>query len=120
MHNYNEKEFVNIGLGKDISIKDLAGLVKKVTGYNGEIVFDTSKPDGTPRKLMDTSKLNSLGWHPKIQPRRRRCLGIQRLCSPSLRKVTSPAPDLSGLVTDMHSHLVPGIDDGATDVANSY
>ncbi len=67
MHNYNEKEFVNIGLGKDISIKDLAGLVKKVTGYNGEIVFDTSKPDGTPRKLMDTSKLNSLGWHPKIR-----------------------------------------------------
>ena len=66
MRHYNEKEFVNIGLGRDISIKDLAGLVKRVTGYNGEIVFDSAKPDGTPRKLMDTSKLNSLGWQPKI------------------------------------------------------
>ena len=66
MRHYNEKEFVNIGLGRDISIKDLAGLVKSVTGYNGEIVFDSAKPDGTPRKLMDTSKLNSLGWQPKI------------------------------------------------------
>ena len=66
MHHYNEKEFVNIGCGEDISIKDLAGLVKKVTGFNGNIVFDTAKPDGTPRKLMDTSKLSSLGWKPKI------------------------------------------------------
>lgn len=66
MNHYNEKEFVNIGFGKDISIKDLAYLIKKITGYNGEIIFDTNKPDGTPRKLMDTSKLNALGWKPKI------------------------------------------------------
>ena len=66
MRHYNEKEFVNIGLGRDISIKDLAGLVKRITGYNGEMVFDSAKPDGAPRKLMDTSKLNSLGWQPKI------------------------------------------------------
>lgn len=66
MQHYNEKEFVNIGLGKDISIKDLANLVKKITKYKGEIIFDREKPDGTPRKLMDTSKLNSLGWTPKI------------------------------------------------------
>jgi GDP-L-fucose synthase len=66
MQHYNEKEFVNIGLGKDISIKDLANLVKKITRFNGEIIFDRGKPDGTPRKLMDTSKLNSLGWKPKI------------------------------------------------------
>jgi GDP-L-fucose synthase len=66
MNHYDEKEFVNIGVGKDISIKDLAYLIKKITGYNGEIIFDTNKPDGTPRKLMDTSKLNALGWTPKI------------------------------------------------------
>ena len=66
MNSYNEKQFVNIGVGSDISIKDLALLIKKVTGYEGGIVFDTSKPDGTPRKLMDTSKLNSLGWQPQI------------------------------------------------------
>ena len=66
MNSYNEKQFVNIGVGSDISIKDLALLIKKVTGYEGGIIFDTSKPDGTPRKLMDTSKLNSLGWQPQI------------------------------------------------------
>jgi GDP-L-fucose synthase len=66
MNHYDEKEFVNIGVGEDISIKDLAYLIKKITGYNGEIIFDTNKPDGTPRKLMDTSKLNALGWTPKI------------------------------------------------------
>jgi GDP-L-fucose synthase len=66
MNHYDDKEFVNIGVGKDISIKDLAYLIKKVTGYSGEIVFDTDKPDGTPRKLMDTSKLNALGWKPNI------------------------------------------------------
>lgn len=67
MQHYSGKEFVNIGLGKDISISELANLVKKITGFKGEIVFDKEKPDGTPRKLMDTSRLNSLGWTPKIQ-----------------------------------------------------
>ena len=66
MHGYNEKKFVNIGVGKDISIKDLAYLVKKITGFTGAITFDSEKPDGTPRKLMDVSILSSLGWKPKI------------------------------------------------------
>lgn len=66
MQHYDEKEFVNIGYGKDISIGDLALLVKKITGYSGRLVFDKSKPDGTPRKLMDSSKLNALGWQPKV------------------------------------------------------
>jgi len=66
MNHYNEKEFINIGVGKDISIKDLAYLIKEITGYAGDIVFDTEKPDGTPRKLIDISKLNSLGWKPQI------------------------------------------------------
>ncbi len=62
MKNYNNPEIINIGTGKDITIKDLAELVKRTIGYNGEIIWDSSKPDGTPRKLMDVSKLNSLGW----------------------------------------------------------
>ncbi|MBG9375486.1 GDP-L-fucose synthase [Panacibacter sp. DH6] len=62
MQHYSEKQLVNIGTGEDLTIKDLAELVKKVVGYTGEIVFDASKPDGTPRKLMDVSKLNGLGW----------------------------------------------------------
>jgi len=63
---YNEKEFVNVGCGEDISIMDLALLVKKVTGFTGEIVCDTSKPNGTPRKLMDVSRLFATGWRPKV------------------------------------------------------
>lgn len=67
MNHYDEKEFVNIGVGEDIAIKDLASLIGRITGYDGEIIFDTHKPDGTPRKLMDVSKLNSLGWKPQIK-----------------------------------------------------
>lgn len=54
---------MNIGVGHDLSIRELAETVKRVVGYEGEIVFDASKPDGTPRKLLDTTKLNMLGWH---------------------------------------------------------
>ncbi len=62
MENYTGNEIVNIGVGEDISIKELAERVQQVVGYNGTIKFDTSKPDGTPRKLVDVTKLNSLGW----------------------------------------------------------
>lgn len=62
MENYNKKEFINIGVGTDISIRELAELIKEVIGYKGSFVFDTSKPDGTPQKLMDVSRLHSLGW----------------------------------------------------------
>lgn len=67
LENYDEKEFVNVGCGEDISIKDLALLVKKVVGYEGDLVFDVSKPNGTPRKLMDVSRLFATGWRPKVQ-----------------------------------------------------
>lgn len=66
MENYNGKEIVNVGCGEDISIKELAELVKEVTGFEGVLDFDTSRPDGTPRKLLDVSKLHALGWHHKI------------------------------------------------------
>ncbi len=62
MENYNESGLVNIGVGEDISIIDLARLVKKIVGFEGEILVDTTKPDGTPRKLMDITKLADLGW----------------------------------------------------------
>jgi len=67
MQNYNEPGFVNIGTGEDMSIKDLALLVKETIGYKGALEFDTTKPDGTPRKLMDVSKLHGLGWKHHIE-----------------------------------------------------
>jgi len=66
LQSYDKKQFVNIGCGEDVSIKDLALLIKKVVGFEGELKFDTSKPDGTPRKLMDISTLKSMGWSPKV------------------------------------------------------
>jgi len=66
MQNYNEAEQINVGMGEDISIKELALLIKKIVGYEGELKLDSSKPDGTPRKLMDVSKIHSLGWKHKI------------------------------------------------------
>lgn len=66
MQHYDEKLFVNIGTGEEVSIKQLAMLVKEVTAFNGDIHFDSSKPDGTPRKLMDSSKFHSMGWKHSI------------------------------------------------------
>lgn len=66
MENYNDFGHVNVGIGEDISIKDLALLIKKIVGYEGNLVWDTSKPDGTHRKLMDVSKINDMGWNAKI------------------------------------------------------
>ncbi|TWJ04629.1 GDP-L-fucose synthase [Mucilaginibacter frigoritolerans] len=67
MQNYNEEGLVNVGTGEDLSIKDLALLIKRIVGYHGEIKFDTSKPDGTPRKLMDVTKIHEKGWKHKIE-----------------------------------------------------
>ncbi len=63
MEHYNEKEIINIGCGTDITIKELAALIKEITGFTGNLIFDTTKPDGTPRKLLDVTKINTLGWH---------------------------------------------------------
>ena len=67
LENYNEKELVNIGCGEDISIRDLALTIKKVVGFEGELMFDSSKPDGTPRKLLSMDKLHGLGWKHQIE-----------------------------------------------------
>ncbi|CAN5591783.1 GDP-L-fucose synthase [soil metagenome] len=66
LHNYDSPEIVNVGCGEDISIRDLVALVCDVVGFRADIIYDTGKPDGTPRKLLDTSRLNALGWRPKI------------------------------------------------------
>ena len=66
MERYSEPQFINVGYGRDISIRDLTAIVRKVTGFEGEVVWDTSKPDGTPRKLMDSSRLFALGWKPQV------------------------------------------------------
>jgi len=66
MQTYSSAEIVNVGWGKDISIAELAGMIRGVVGFAGEIVFDESKPDGTPRKLLDTTRLTELGWRPSI------------------------------------------------------
>lgn len=62
MNNYSERQLINVGTGQDLTIKELAELIKRIVGYDGDLLFDTSRPDGTPRKLMDVSKLHSLGW----------------------------------------------------------
>ncbi len=69
MNHYNDIQFVNVGTGEEISIKDLALLIKDVVGYEGELAFDPSKPDGTPRKLLDTSKINAAGWKAEVSLR---------------------------------------------------
>ena len=67
MNNYDEPGLINIGTGKDISIKELAETIKKIVGYEGEIIWDTNRPDGTPRKLMNVDKLSNLGWKYSIE-----------------------------------------------------
>ena len=69
MQHYSDNDIVNIGVGEDIAIKDLALLIKDIVGFSGELTFDTSKPDGTPRKLLDVSRLNDLGWKAGISLR---------------------------------------------------
>lgn len=66
MDNYNGSEIINVGCGKDLSIRELALLIRDILGFKGEIVFDDSKPDGTPRKFLDSNRLRKMGWRPKI------------------------------------------------------
>ena len=67
MENYNSSEIINVGTGKDLTIKELSEMMKKIIGFEGNIIFDSTKPDGTPRKLLDVSKIHSLGWHHAIE-----------------------------------------------------
>lgn len=82
MQEYDRKDFVNVGVGEEITIGELARLIKEIVGFEGDIVYDLSKPDGTPRKLMDSSKLFDLGWRPKVPLKK----GIQLAYSDYLEK----------------------------------
>jgi GDP-L-fucose synthase len=66
MQNYSEEQFINVGTGSDLSIKELAEIVRRIVEYPGEILWDKTKPDGTPRKVMDCSRIHALGWRPRI------------------------------------------------------
>jgi GDP-L-fucose synthase len=69
MQNYSSREIINVGTGEEVSIRELAGLIKEVSGFGGEVKFDRSKPDGTPRKLLDVSRIHDLGWRATISLR---------------------------------------------------
>jgi GDP-L-fucose synthase len=84
MNNYYQDEIINIGVGKDISIEELAELIREIVGFEGEIRFDSSKPDGTPRKLLDVHRLESLGWRANISLRE----GIRQTCKWYLKNVS--------------------------------
>ncbi|KUK78858.1 MAG: Nucleoside-diphosphate-sugar epimerase, partial [Mesotoga prima] len=76
MKNYSGNDFFNIGTGEDVTIRELAELIGEVVGYNGELKFDTSKPDGTPRKLLDVSRIHEAGWRHKTELLN----GLKRTC----------------------------------------
>lgn len=83
MENYSEEQFINVGFGSDVSIRELAGLVRECVGFPGDIIWDTTKPDGTPRKWMDSSRLFALGWRPQVDLR----TGIGRAYEDFCRRV---------------------------------
>lgn len=85
MQNYEENEFVNIGSGKEISIRKLAETLKLVIGYNGELLFDTTKPDGTPRRVLDNTRIYKTGWRPQVDMEE----GLQREYEYYLKYVVS-------------------------------
>lgn len=66
MNNYSDELHVNVGVGEDVSIRELVEMIRRISGFEGEVIYDTSKPDGTPRKLLDVSRLFALGWRPKV------------------------------------------------------
>lgn len=89
MQSYNEPNLINIGTGEDLSIKELALLIKEVVGYEGSLTFDTSKPDGTPRKLMDVSKLHALGWKHRVDLKQGLTLAYQDYLSKIEKSLTA-------------------------------
>lgn len=87
LQNYDSPEIVNVGCGEDVTIRELAELICDIVGFDGQLTFDSTKPDGTPRKLLDVSKLNGLGWRPKISLRD----GISRTYEWFLQNKAAPA-----------------------------
>ena len=88
MLNYNEKEFVNVGYGTDITIEELARMIGEIVGFHGKIVFDATKPNGTPKKLMDSGRLFATGWQPQTHLKQ----GISLAYTDFLKKYTIKKP----------------------------
>ncbi len=86
MENYSDEQIINVGCGSELSVKELAEMVKSIVGYKGEIVWDKSRPDGTPRKLMDSSRIFALGWRPQINL----AAGIHSACEEFLKRADAP------------------------------
>lgn len=86
LENYSDEQFINVGYGSDVTILELAETVRRVVGYEGAIAWDTTKPDGTPRKLMDSSRLFALGWRPQVDLE----TGIRLAYADFLKRVTAP------------------------------
>jgi GDP-L-fucose synthase len=86
MENYSDAQIINVGCGSELSVKELAEMVKSIIGYKGDIVWDKSKPDGTPRKLMDSSRIFALGWRPQINL----AAGIHSVCEEFLKRADAP------------------------------
>lgn len=86
MEHYSEEQFINIGCGQEITIRELAETIRRVVGFEGRIIWDTTKPDGTPRKLMDSSRLFALGWRPQVDLES----GIRKAYEDFLRRPTAP------------------------------
>ncbi len=87
MQRYEEPDIINVGVGTDLSIRELAELVCRVVGYNGRLVFDTSKPDGTPQKLLDVSRLRALGWQDRIGLEQRNPGDLPVVCHPAVGRL---------------------------------
>jgi GDP-L-fucose synthase len=88
MHHYSEEQFINVGYGSEVTIRELAETVRRLAGFAGEIVWDTTKPDGTPRKLMDSSRILALGWKPQIDLE----TGIRLACDDFLKNRSAVNP----------------------------
>jgi GDP-L-fucose synthase len=86
MQHYSDEQFINVGYGSDVTIRALAETVKRILGFSGEIVWDKSKPDGTPRKLMDSSRLMALGWKPQVELEQ----GIRLAYEDFLKRLNAP------------------------------
>jgi GDP-L-fucose synthase len=88
MKNYSSSEIINVGSGEEVSIRDLAAIIAQVVGFQGEIVYDRAKPDGTPRKLMDSSRLHTLGWKPSITLREGIAATYRWFCPPNVGRTS--------------------------------
>jgi GDP-L-fucose synthase len=91
MENYSDEQIINVGCGSELSVKELAEMVKSIVGYKGEIVWDKSRPDGTPRKLMDSSRIFALGWRPQINL----ATGIRSAYEEFLKRADAPRHTLA-------------------------